>query len=295
MKNFIKIALLSSVISSGAYASENAFYLKAEGGLSMLADFNADLKEKDAGSKMLGLTDKDNKFKGANIGSGAIEIGYSLMDNLRFGLAFNYHVSPEYTYDTGAKKVELSKLGLAAEQAVNGVIPSYDATYTGKVALDQMFSGFAKLYVDVVDLEYCRLYVHGGVGASAIKTVFTAETKSDKLKERLNSATAVVDLNTITDKGLKTLATDLKANGTNKVEVKATDKFSYNLAFAGGAGISFDVSDNAAIEVGYQYGYYGKKVGIEKKAENATVDPKDSELSEAITAHEIRAGIRFSF
>lgn len=300
MKKLISAALLSSVIASGAYAaSENAFYIKAEGGASILSNYSVDQSKAPlAGS--LGLTATDT-MKGKTIGAFGIGVGYYIMDNLRIELDFNYHLSPEYKYTSPAgKTLAVTDLGYVAEVPVPATtVIAYPASFARKLA-PEMMSGFAKAYVDVVDLEYCKIFVGAGIGASFVKSVETVTYTSDALKTRLNAAVAPATPLLVAAAGQTAtqiaIAADLKAAGvtsTSTPEVKNTDKRSINMAFTGEVGVSFDVADNAAIEVKYQYGYYGKKVGT--PAAVGTTAGTEVSLPSAITAHEIRAGIRFSF
>jgi opacity protein-like surface antigen len=128
MKKILLTAATATILaSSSAYALENMFYVKTNGGWSKLSEVKVE-KE---------------KFKSGNSAFLGLGVGYYAMDNVRVDVTFDHFLNVEH-------KGSQSKDGTHATGKFKGDINTL------------MFGGF----VDVMDLSVAKLFVGASAGMS---------------------------------------------------------------------------------------------------------------------------------
>ena len=91
MKKVLLTAAAASLLSTSAFATENAFFVKAEGGMSRFVDVKYSAKVASAPTSA--------KFKAKNSGFVGVGVGYFLMENVRFDLTYNHYFKPKYDFE----------------------------------------------------------------------------------------------------------------------------------------------------------------------------------------------------
>jgi opacity protein-like surface antigen len=159
MKKMILAAAASAaILTSTAFAMEDQFYVKVEGGATMLNN-----------TKVNGL-----KMKSNTAGIFGAGVGYYVMENVRTELTLDFIVNPRSKHNSleGKETLRIKQKGDVASLLLNG-------------------------YVDLYDAGAFKFYAGAGVGVAQVRAKFTSaltitggstEQKSVKTKKATNFA-----------------------------------------------------------------------------------------------------------
>jgi opacity protein-like surface antigen len=172
MKKILLATAAAAVIStSSAYAAEGDYYVKANAGWSKPLEVKT--KEIENFGKLKG--------KPSNAAFFGVGVGYNIMDNARVDLTFDHFFNAEHKSST--KYPNKSELKSKYKHDINTL----------------MLNG----YVDIFDVSVAKIFVGAGVGASHVKSKFSASgelsvggvthpyNESKKIKGKMNFAYAL--------------------------------------------------------------------------------------------------------
>ncbi|MDF2965363.1 MAG: adhesin [Rickettsiaceae bacterium] len=155
MKKLLLVAASSALLSTAAYANEDAFYLRADVGVSHF------MSEKDSSTKLKLKTDHSPLM--------SIAAGYGVMDTVRAELELGYHFQPE-----------LSKTGNYSNNTLS-------AKAKHKVRTTSLM---VKGLVDLFDAGPAKLFAGAGIGMAQV-----SEKVSLTERKVIATNTASADLN----------------------------------------------------------------------------------------------------
>jgi opacity protein-like surface antigen len=182
MKKILLATAAAAVIStSSAYAAEGDFYVKANAGWSnLLKNKTKEIKE----IKSLGTL----KTKTSNTAFFGVGVGYNIMDNARVDLTFDHFFNAQ-------QKGSINK-------TVN--LEGVDVDVAGGFKVkNEINTLLLNGYVDIFDVSVAKIFVGAGVGASHVKSKFSASgelsvggvthpyNESKKIKGKMNFAYAL--------------------------------------------------------------------------------------------------------
>jgi len=302
MKKLATTLLLTTLMSTAAFAQQDEFYIKITGGASFLSDVTT--KNFTHTELTIPVDQTKTLFSTAvfNVGGG---LGYYLADKIRVELTGHGVFTPQYKLeDKSVKNVAFASSATqpllldTTGQALVGTDPalpdlaaaffnSPEAKNTVKYDITDMslVSGFVAGYFDIIDTDMAKVFVGGGAGITAISSKVTSDIT---LNTTAQTAVTNFDGTTVSTGVNRTPAQKVGLNS-----VRDYKGFSYNFGFKFGGGISVPISENAAIDLGYEYVNYGK--GIGKTEATNGVAAVEGTLSSAISAQEGKVAVRFCF
>ena len=227
-KLLLTTAAAAILASSSAYAATGDFYLKANAGWSQLNNLDGELELKDDNVdrdlRLIGST----KSKAKNTGFAGVAVGYYMMDNVRFDLAYDHF------FDSSMKgTLDETNSGTYHNSVLHPVAGSLQTVVHNKVKL-KLDSLLLNFYVDMLDLDAVKIFAGAGAGVSRYSAKITAE-------------------------GTTTLTpTGGEAEESVKYSVSRKIKTSNDLAYALYLGASTEFTDGVHGELTYSFRDFGE-------------------------------------
>ncbi|MFK7974276.1 MAG: hypothetical protein AB8B66_05390 [Rickettsiaceae bacterium] len=159
-KLLLTTAAAAILASSSAYAATGDFYLKANAGWSQLNNLDGKLDLKDDNNLYQDIKE-DTKSKAKNTGFAGVAVGYYMMDNVRFDLAYDHF------FDSSMKgTLESTKPTAGGNGRIHTILHN-----KVKLKLDSLLLNF---YVDMLDLNAVKIFAGAGAGVSRYSAKITA-------------------------------------------------------------------------------------------------------------------------
>jgi opacity protein-like surface antigen len=227
MKKLLSVAVLSTLLTTSAFANQGMFSL----GLTGMADLPK--KERESAVNL--------ELKSKTGATFEASVSYNVLDNVAAGLAFAYTVPTEYDKTREVAAGTPGNLGTAGPvvgtSSLSGL--KYDnihrAIVKNKVSATALY---AKVCAYLYDFGYGNVFASLGAGAGSVESKYTSTITSTDL-----------DLSAATDG-----AGVYKTYSLNQHKVSSKT----NVSFFGKFGASFAVADDVNAMVFYSYANYGK-------------------------------------
>lgn len=294
MKKLLLLSAASAVLSTSAFAGGDSFYLRLNAGATLDSAVTQAVGTGNDFTSSTDLFDTDRVYLNGQLG-----FGYSVLPNVRVEAVGFYMptqkvvAKPAITGTAGAALTKAATdakvaydAAVIADAAANGITPGSGTTAAplkvtsdaaaaavtafAKVSLESardIFGGFARVGVDIADLDIVKIFATAGAGMANVTETLTMTTSDGK-----------------------TFTPATKAAAQN------------NLAWTVGGGFAVPVSDNLDIELSYNYTSYGSTLDAQvlpavanlfSAGNPATADVKLTKQD--LFAHSALLGIRFSF